>query len=157
MALSNRINMRGGGVAPQQRILYEEGSWGVGYDNPGGYTYAGVSTFGATLNPSSVTLNGASGSVGCIGTTLKIDITNARLLKIRAKKTAGQVYGATVLIRTTKTLSDSNVVASISIPNANDYTEYAVDVSTLSGEYYIVLMCVTDASIQCTFDKLWLE
>ena len=147
-----------GGTAKKSKILYENGSWNIGYDNPGGYTYTGITAHGATLNPSNFVLNGSSSSVGVIGTSVKVDLTNIDIVKINVKKQSGQTYGASLLIRSSKNLANgSDNIVIQGIPNISDYTEIVADVSALTGEYYICITTITDASVQVECNKIWLE
>ena len=155
MAIGIKRNQYGGG-GQRERILYDAGSWSIAYDNPGSYTYTGVTVQGATINANNVSLDGSSSAVKCIGSTNKIDVTNYSLLKIRAKRSGTGT--CELSLRNNKAINDgANVVAYTIINNSNDYVESVIDVSGLSGKYYLSLYITTSSPQNTTFDKLWLE
>lgn len=119
-----------GGNVPTTLALYDSGTWNVPYDN-GGYTFFGSPTDGATLNPTTITATASASRSQMIGTANKIDLTNYSMLKIRCS-TSG---GASVLVSNSKNVT-SPAVKNLVVNNASE-VEYVINVSDLSGDYYI--------------------
>ena len=119
--------------------IYDKGSWGVAYENPGSYAYPGISVNAAALNVDNIQLNSISNGIRAIGTTNVIDFTGKTLLKIRSKSTA-----ANLVVNILPNKSDiSNPIKTTTIPASADYVEYVIDVSAINGSYYVVLWTLT--------------
>lgn len=155
MALSNRINFRGGQSVSGKTYLYNNGTWGVGYDNPGGYSYTGASIQGATLNPNNVSMDGTTTKATCIGTSQKIDLSDKSMIKLKAKKSGGGT--ASIIVASDKVLSTPSHITRITQINVTpDYTEFALDVSDLTGNFYVCIY-LSEYVQNVTFNELWIE
>ncbi len=141
-----------GGSASKDMVLYDSGSWGISYENPGNYAYTGVSVGGALLESADIKFVSESNAIRLIGSSNKIDLTNYSMLKVRAKATNANLVAC---ISNTKTVS-SGTVKSMTIQVSAEYTEFVLDVTSLSGEYYFALWTLTSYNNTTYVDKIWL-
>lgn len=134
------LSMPAGGAAA--RPLYEEGTWNVPYDNPGGYYYSGVTVIGATLEASDIKLTSEGARAIAIGTTNKIDFTSKSILRVNAKSTHNDAIRAWLL--NSKNFN-ATPVASLSIPGSASYQDTLLDVSGVTGDYYLLIWAPTNS------------
>lgn len=130
-------------------VIYNHGSWSVGYDNAS-YTLNG-NRIAAQLESSDVNMTASNGLWCAFGTYNKIDLTDYSLLKILATAT-GSVNAAMGVGQSKEIVGDytnQTVINSASTP-----TEFVLDVSALSGEYYIAFW---NYSSTVKLYKIWLE
>lgn len=119
---------------PANTMLYDNGVWNVPYDNPGSYTRTGFNVQGYVLSGSIMYAGGASNIIYAVGTANAIDLTDYKMLHIKARSTSGT--GA-LKIMNSKDLA-STEVASLTIPVSTPFVDYAIDVTALTGSYFIV-------------------
>lgn len=148
MALSNRINMRGGGGAePTRMFLYKDGVWNVGYDNPGGYTYSGNTPTGFTLDTDK--MYSSTNALQMIGTTNKVDLSNYTTLHVVAKALAAECDFGIFNGKGTDRVGVS------AIATIGSVVDYALDVSLLNGSYYIAIWSIVASA--CEVYEIYLE
>ena len=144
-----------GGGTPAKLKIYDNGTWGVAYDNPGTWS-TGSSINAASLNPTTFTLTGTASPArsAVIGTSNAIDLTPYTMLKIKTRVT-GSAFAFGVY--------DDKVVNSVvhqlaqTIIDVNsDFTEYVVDVTSLTSGY-IAFWCGDGSNRTATVSEITLE
>lgn len=150
MARGFRMGGAGGG-GEKEKVIYDNGSWGVPYDNPGSWSGA---TTGATLNATSVSVTSTSSNAALIATSNLIDLSNYTMVKILAHNT-GQATPQ-IAVTDAKDTGTSHILARTVLPLNSAYTEYVVDVTNVSSGY-IVVNSAASYSRTCEFTKIWLE
>lgn len=81
-----------GGTSKKKGVIYKDGVFNVGMDNPGSYTYTGGATSVAANLLSDkfvLPLSGSNITWSIIGTSVKFDFTNFNTLKVRCKGISG--------------------------------------------------------------------
>ena len=121
---------------PSELKIYDNGTWGVPYANPGSYRASGVTPLSATLNPTNVTVASNATTPALIGTANKIDVTNYSMLKVKARATGTT---CAVYVNTGLDVLNPVPVAETLIPSGGSETEYVIDLSGVTGEVYISL------------------
>lgn len=133
--------------------VYNEGVWGIAYDNPGSWVADFTIASGATLNPTSMTLTASASGGALIGSANPIDLTDYSLLKITIQVTGAPfAFG----ICDSKDARPAHRLAVNTLPVNTGLTEYVVDVSSLTTGY-LVLFVGAGAGRTGTVTKITLE
>ena len=137
--------MVSGALVDKTAKIYQNGTWaflfnGVLYENgnlyeyvTGGWTYDGAKNTDSyiLINENAVDMKGAR-------TTKKIDLTPYRTLTVELSSHGIHSAAATAItVANDETLKDSNGVAKINTSQSTTRKAYSVDVSALTGSYYI--------------------
>jgi hypothetical protein len=161
----------GGAWVDKVAKSYQNGAWvdwwngelyeiGKEYTNlTGGWTNIGYSAAsGTTINAGSKTDDGIylappTGEVDLAGTDKTIDLTDATTLycKIDVKKYGG--YPNVFCVSKTKVITSPTAIAET---NATGVQTLSIDVTTLTGEYYISMRATTGSQVyfqECRFDQ----
>lgn len=120
------------------KTLYKNGTQYVSWSNPGAYTYGAENLLSATFGATAITCT-ASGNGNSVvtGTALPIDVTDYRLLHVKARRISGAADTFLAGIGSNQTVNVWTKNVTIS-SNAVE-TEYVVDISSLIGSQYIAL------------------
>lgn len=121
-----------------------------------GYTMSTDKTTSGVLNEASMSINGpgSNGNSQILGTYNPIDVTNYTKIKIHVLN--ANLYssvGGYLILATTKQL---NTDICIEINSKSENT-YILDITDLSGEYYIACVARGTATRGFVADKIWLE
>lgn len=143
----------GGGGNSKELIIYDSGSWGVPYANPGNFKVNGATPLGATLGASSLTIASTPTASAIIGTSQKIDVTKYTMLKVRARATA---YTCAIYVNTGLDVLNPIPIAETLVPAGGSETEYTIDLTNITGEVYISFFAYIDGRTLYV-SKAWLE
>lgn len=138
-------------------IIYDHGSWNVGYDNPGGYIRSGWTITGGTLGTSKITLSaGSNANASVIGISSPINLSNYKTIHCLVKginpiEGSSNVYGA-ISVTPTKSYADS--IAAAQDVTSNVEYELALDISSLETNYYFALRAQSGSVFEIY--KIWL-
>jgi len=140
-------------------VIYDHGSWSVSFENPGQYTWqSGVSTEACTLLTDRIRIQKGSDAshVPVIGTTGTIDLTSYSQLRIRAKGIDTQLAGTYghIGVFPSKSNIGTQSAPSVTVSSTSE-VEYIIDVSNLSGDYYIAVYGRVFWSFEVY--RIWLE
>ena len=135
-------------------VIYDNGSWGVPYANPGSYRCSGRTPLGATLNPTNITVTSTSSTPALIGTANKIDVTNYSMLKVLARAVTSTTA---VYVNTGLDVFNPNPIAEVLVPAGAAETEYVVDLTNVTGEVYVSLYANDYPGRTIIVSKIWLE
>lgn len=121
-----------------------------------GYYYRQLSTIAKDPDLIRVTAADYNGSEGCLGTVNKVDLTRYNSLNINLTVVNTSSYAKPRII-----VSSSNV-GQVSAAAARQLTARgasSLDISSLSGKYYILLCLgyIYNEGCSMRFDKVWLE
>ena len=148
-----------GSTTKPTTVLYDSGTFESPFDNPGSYTQSGSTVVAATLQTSSIAILSVDSNVTVIGTTSSVNLTNFTTIKVAAYRLDASTNRHVQLeVRTSKDLTLSVVKYVRIVPSAT-LTVYEIDVSDLSGNYYLVFRTTAGSSDKMTvhINKLWLE
>lgn len=128
-------------------------------DITGGWTSDGWGNTGAVNIGSTITLSGnnAQAQTAKVGTAQPVDLTGARTLWYDSPSgNNGQPYGGFLCVTKAKSIATTDVVTLVTINNAG---EGSVDVSGLSGEYYVCLYATAHTAGTAYVDvrAIWIE
>lgn len=137
-----------GGPSGNEFVIYDRGSWKVGYDNTprpwGGYA----------SNPFDIGNDKLYNTLGtaCISTANTVDLSRYTTLHVLIERTIANNYSDGICISATKSVN--NQVANVIFANlvANTPVEVTLDITSLSSGY-IVLHCDT---VGWSAYKIWL-
>lgn len=143
MALSNRINMRGGGGAPSGNYIFKNGQFIVPMSanqfSRSGYTMTMPSQ---DSSGNLILTTDSNYNYSIAGTAYSIDLTDVNAITFKIKST--EVYsnvGVNFLIqRTTNIGTDTSAISSNTTSVTNDFVEYTIDTTNLTGNYYIIVL-----------------
>lgn len=162
--MSRGFRMGGGTISKsKEQIIYDNGSWSVGYDNPGEYYRTGWTVIGGTLGTNKITLSvNSANTVSLIGISSPINITKYSTLHVLCKgvtTTSGSSYYGTIVISSTKEYSNATNPPYKGLDiTSNVEHEVAMDISELSGNGYISIRTQINTAVNrsCEVYKIWL-
>lgn len=152
------------GWVKREAQIYQYGAWKpledlTGYyfkdgnqctDVTGGWSSEGWVTTGSATVGDTLIASGLGGSLVAVGTVNAVDLTNASKVWIDSPKGAnGYNYGY-MFISKNKSVTDSVANAQI-----NKAGSFSIDVSSLSGKYYIYLYAAAGAYVDAR--AIWME
>jgi len=154
---------QGGVWKPLMTILYE-----LGNDNPtitGGFSKAPFIAGGSTFNNLSVANNGTNlvitGNDGAWATNNAVSLTGVNTVRMRltCSKTNGSNIANIVVGSTRSNLYYNNVAVYTAVPVVASFTDYIMNVTSLTGAYYIggTHSSVAGSSITTTVQSIILE
>ena len=144
------------GGKSKKGIIYKDGVFVVGMDNPGSYTAPGYTVVGATLSSDKFTIGPTnSGSIlAVLGTTSKFDFTNYTRLFVRAKGLGAAASKVLVDLCSAKASFGYNrLISSLNIQSNTEMT-YTIDVTSINDAY---LVFNNDGISQCEVYEVWCE
>lgn len=125
--------------------IYRSGTESVAMENvPATQYQTQLGTYTAYSDYFNISTTGASHSIARI-TSSAIDVTNYSSLIVRAKYAGNAGNWKKIYVSSTKSAPDNNAVASADV-SGTTYAEYTVDVSSLSGSYYIAVGVTNNSS-----------
>ena len=151
MALSNRVNARGGGEVPQGNYIYKQGRMIVPLDS--NFTYTNYTFTPPQYNvnnifESSTQLNYTVG----FGTSSPIDLSNVDTLYFKARCSRYGSQYPMLVVASSKTMIYDNILKEMRLSAVtDDYVVYAVDVSSINSGY----VCVLSTNCDCYIDSIW--
>lgn len=97
-----------------------------------------------------------NGTEGCLGTANKVELTRYNTLKVNVTAISTTVYCIPRIIVSTENIGRVSAAATVQV-SANGVA--SLNISSLSGKYYVLLCLVYGANQSCsmTFDRIWLE
>ena len=121
-------------------MIYKDGTWYVGYENPGSYLYAGSQAQGFTLNPTNIYSD--TGSQSLLGTAEPIDLTGYDTLHFVAKAISQTAAGSI--------LSSKNATfqTGVEINVIGQSVDYSADISSINESKYIGMWSIIGSSVE---------
>ena len=153
MALSNRINMRGGGGDGNANYIYNKGTNVVQLDS--NITNQGYTFIAPQYNPTNIFEGSSSIQYTCgFATTAPVDLTNASTVyfKVRCSR-YGTQFPMLVVASQKTAIYEHMLVQTRLTAVTDDYVTYALDVSALTSGY----ICVLSTNCDCYVDSVWYE
>ena len=137
------------------QYLYNNGAWSVGIENPGSnFNRSGTKySQGATLSSNKFTLPSVS-SVGSLIGLQKVDLTNIKLVQVKCKGLSSTTSYYCILRISDGYNLDSSTVKYANITSNQEHT-VPIDVSGLTGYYYITLSC--NINMSCEVYEIYLQ
>ena len=143
------IRCCGGTKKPTKSYLYNAGSWSVPYNNPSPYTWYGNTPVGFSSQIDKM-VAATTNNIKMLGTGNTINLTDFKSVHIKAKMTAG--YSA---LHISSNKNENGEVAFLNMTDVGVEKEYVLDISLLSGYYYLMLTVGANAGMELY--EMWLE
>lgn len=135
---------------PKKIQIYKDGTWNakIGYNNPSPWTWdSNVTLIATTLYSDRIFLPKDTGNarIPLIGTDKAIDLTRYSTLHVKAKGIATAYagsYGAIGIYSGKYNVNSAVRVATVGVTSTS-VQEYTIDITNLSGNYYIAFNSLT--------------
>lgn len=139
---------RGGSSSSRKSLIYNNGTWYKQYENPGSFKVGSSTPTGFTINQTYLSSNTAQNSL--IGTSYPINFTTYSTLHMKAKSS-----GYLSLYASSSKQFDNPAPAQMGLDTNGTVQEWALDISNLSGDYYVSVECYTGRSGEIY--EIWLS
>ena len=162
-------NKSGGWNRQKNCKIYQNGVWTDLWDGyyfregeqyagvTGGWTSTGWNNSGTVTLGSTIVLSGDSTKTAIVGTAQTVDLTDANTLWFDSPKgNNGQPYGGYLCVTSAKSIATADIVTYAAI---NKSGKGNIDVSGLSGKYYICLYALahTAGTAYADVSAVWME